>query len=61
MTEPRTLENQRKKKISKHQAIFSLDYPTWQTLVDAYGESKAMIAHRNTDLHNQTSAGGWYN
>jgi hypothetical protein len=55
------LENQRKKKISKHQAIFSLDYPTWQTLVDAYGDSKAMIAHRNTDLHNQMSAGGWYN
>lgn len=58
---PRTLEEQRQKNVSKHQAIFSLDYETWQNLVEAYGDREPMIGHRETEQEAQVGARGWYN
>jgi hypothetical protein len=55
------LEEQRKNNISKHQAIFSLDYPTWRALVEAYGDREPMIAHRESEQQTQMGARGWYN
>ena len=59
--EPRSLEEQRKNNASKHQAIFSLDYGTWQNLVKAYGDRESMIAHRESEQQTQMGARGWYN
>lgn len=58
---PRSLEEQRKNNVSKHQAIFSLDYATWQDLVKAYGQREPMIAHRESEQQTQMGARGWYN
>lgn len=57
---PRSLEEQRKNNASKHQAIFSLDYSTWQDLVKAYGDREPMIAHREQEQQTQMGARGWY-
>lgn len=61
ITKPRTIEEQRENNTSKHQAIFSLDYETWQNLVEAYGDRSPMIEHRETGQQTQVGARGWYN
>lgn len=58
--QPRTLEEQRRAKASKHQAIFSLDYATWEDLKAAYQGREPMIAHRNNEQQSQVGARGWY-
>lgn len=46
----------------KHQAIFSIDYGTWQDLVDAYKIKEPMIPHRDEEHTPPTmGARGWYN
>jgi len=63
-SEPGTLEEQRQKKTSKHQAIFSLDYATWQSLIEAFDIKEPLIPHRQDEagLAEQVANGqrGWY-
>lgn len=56
-----TVEQQRKNKSSKHQAVFSLDYGTWQDLIEAFDVQDAMIPHREEDVEApQVGQRGWY-
>lgn len=57
--EPRNLQQQRELHVEKHQAIFSLDWPTWKTLIKAFDIKVPLIPHRVPDETNVT-AGGWY-
>jgi non-structural maintenance of chromosomes element 4 len=49
----------REQHIEKQQAIFSLDWPTWKTLVEAFDIKEPLIPHRKPEQTN-ISAGGWY-
>lgn len=48
----------RKKDAKKHQAVFSLDYKTWQDLIEAFDITEPMIPHRGEDPATQV-VGGW--
>ncbi|KAA8647130.1 hypothetical protein EYZ11_008077 [Aspergillus tanneri] len=48
-----------KKGVQKHQAIFSLDFKTWQDLVDVYSIKESIIPHREEE-QSQNTAQGWY-
>ncbi|KAE8829372.1 hypothetical protein HRS9122_09187 [Pyrenophora teres f. teres] len=58
--EPRGVSAQREDNVQKHQAVFSLDYPSWQMFIQAFGIRVPLIPHRESE---QTSVGsnGWYN
>ncbi|KAF2836753.1 Nse4-domain-containing protein [Patellaria atrata CBS 101060] len=59
-SQARSMEEQREKQISRHQAVFSLDWPTWRKLVQAYDIQEPMIPHRNDEQGTQVTARGWY-
>lgn len=46
--------------IQKHQAVFHLDYETWEDLIDAYDIERSIISNRKSDQPTQVSASGWY-
>lgn len=46
--------------MEKHQAIFHLDFPIWEDLIDAFDITTPMIPHRQSDEGAQVSATGWY-
>lgn len=46
-----------KKGIQKHQAVFSLDFETWEQLVEEFGITKSIIPHRE-ETYEDTSR--WY-
>ncbi|MCJ1268726.1 nuclear protein [Lobaria immixta] len=46
--------------IQKHQAVFHLDYETWEDLIDAYNIEESIIPNRQSDQVTQISATGWY-
>ncbi|KAH8423477.1 non-structural maintenance of chromosomes element 4 family protein [Aspergillus melleus] len=48
-----------KKGVQKHQAIFSLDFETWQDLIDAYSIKESIIPHRREE-ESQATGQGWY-
>ena len=46
-----------RKGIQKHQAVFSLDFETWEQLIEVFGIEKSIIPHRKeTEETGQT----WY-
>lgn len=49
-----------KENISKHQAVFHLDYETWEDIIEAYDIKESIIPHRQSDEVAQVSASGWY-
>lgn len=57
---PRSVEEQRERNASKHQAVLSLDYGTWQDLIRAYNLQEPMIPHRSEAQPSQLGARGWY-
>ncbi|KAF2107133.1 Nse4 C-terminal-domain-containing protein [Lophiotrema nucula] len=57
--EPDTVEHQRARNGQKHQAIFSIDYKTWQTLVAAFDIKEPLIPHRVQEETN-VAPGAWY-
>lgn len=60
-SDPSTLEQQRQNKTSKHQAVFSLDYSTWQKLVEAFDVTEPLIEHRREDESTvPMGQRGWY-
>lgn len=48
----------RRKDAKKHQAVFALDYETWQKLIEAFDITEPMIPHRGGDNASQ-AIGGW--
>lgn len=61
VTQPSTLEQQRKNNTSKHQAVLSLDYSTWESLIKAFDIREPMIPHRQEEVAMQIGKHGWYN
>ncbi|KAH7344350.1 Nse4 C-terminal-domain-containing protein [Pyrenochaeta sp. MPI-SDFR-AT-0127] len=57
--EPHGLSDQREKNIQKHQAVFSIDYPTWQMFIDAFDIREPLIPHREQE-EAHVGSGGWY-
>ncbi|KAI9706855.1 MAG: nuclear protein [Bogoriella megaspora] len=58
--EPRTLDEQREKQITKHQAVFAIDHGIWQQFIDLFQIKEPLIPHRNEDHSTQPTARGWY-
>ncbi|MCJ1405088.1 nuclear protein [Xylographa trunciseda] len=46
--------------ISKHQAVFHLDYETWEDIIEIFGIKKSIIPHRSSDEGTQVGPNGWY-
>ncbi|KAF2144313.1 uncharacterized protein K452DRAFT_350008 [Aplosporella prunicola CBS 121167] len=57
--EPRSMNEQRAQNITRHQAVFSIDYPMWQQMVRLFEIDEAIIPHRNDEQPTQTVR-GWY-
>jgi hypothetical protein len=53
------LAEKRQNNVQKHQAVFSLDWPTWKKLIDAFDINEPLIPHRVAEA-TTVSAGGWY-
>lgn len=56
---PQEVNEKHRDGASRHQAIFSLDYATWQDLIDAFEIETSMIPAR-AEEDTQVGAGGWY-
>lgn len=57
--DPHGLSDQREKNVQKHQAVFSIDYPTWQMFIQAFDIKEPLIPHREQEEAN-VGSGGWY-
>lgn len=57
--QPHGVSDQREKNVQKHQAVFSIDYPTWQMFVEAYDIKTSLIPHREQEQAT-VGVGGWY-
>ncbi|KAJ4363449.1 hypothetical protein N0V83_009742 [Neocucurbitaria cava] len=57
--EPHGVSDQRDKNVQKHQAVFSIDYPTWQMFIDAFDIKEPLIPHREQE-EATVGSGGWY-
>ncbi|KAL8902941.1 MAG: hypothetical protein Q9207_004264 [Kuettlingeria erythrocarpa] len=44
----------------KHQAVFHLDFDTWEDLIDAFDIRASVIPHRQDEEQPQVNATGWY-
>lgn len=53
-------ESDRPTGTSRHQAIFSIDYETWQNLIVAYDITESIIPHRTEENIGVPNAHGWY-
>ena len=56
-TKPYAPIEAQKKGIQKHQAVFSLDFDTWQAIIDLYDRKDCIIPHRQEE---QQTRRGWY-
>lgn len=57
--QPHGVSDQREKNVQKHQAVFSIDYPTWQMFIEAFDIQEPIIPHREQEQQTVGSA-GWY-
>lgn len=55
---PRGVSEQRDQGAQKHQAVFSIDYLTWQMFIDAYRIREPLIPHREQEEDN--GGARWY-
>ena len=46
--------------LQKHQAVFHLDFETWEDLIDAFDITESIIPPRSHDGGAQVNATGWY-
>ncbi|KAK5174718.1 uncharacterized protein LTR77_001800 [Saxophila tyrrhenica] len=60
VAQPSTLEEQRRNKSSKHQAVLALDYGVWQQLTEAFGAGEPLIPHREEGQTQGVGTRGWY-
>lgn len=58
-TKPYAPSEAQKRGIHKHQAVFSLDFETWQAIIDLYDRKDCIIPHRQEEQHETRR--GWYN
>lgn len=58
--ESRSLTEKRAQNVVRNQAVFSLDYGTWEKLVQAYNIVTPLIPHRDDTEGVQVAASGWY-
>lgn len=56
----KSLEEQRKAKTQKHQAVLGIDYATWEGLIKAFDIREPMIPHREDEQPTQVGQRGWY-
>lgn len=56
----REMNERRALNVSRHQAVFSIDYPMWQKFIKAFDIRKPVIAHRNEGQQPTQSVRGWY-
>ena len=59
-TVARPLKQIQEENISKHQAVFHLDYESWGDIIEAFDIKESIIPHRLPDEVAQVSASGWY-
>jgi len=55
---PRGVSEQRDQGAHKHQAVFSIDYPTWEMFIRAYDIRVSLIPHRKQEKDDGGSK--WY-
>ncbi|MCJ1383608.1 nuclear protein [Xylographa soralifera] len=60
-TSPRSKEQIHDENISKHQAVFHLDYETWEDIIEIFDIQSCIIPHRSSDEGTQVGPNGWYN
>lgn len=58
--EPMDVNEKRANNITRHQAVFSIDYATWQALIKAFDIKEPMIPHRDETEQVQVGSRGWY-
>ncbi|KAG9189477.1 hypothetical protein G6011_06345 [Alternaria panax] len=56
---PSAISEHREKHVQKHQAVFSIDYPTWRMFIEAYGITTPLIPQREVEDFT-VGANGWY-
>lgn len=44
----------------KHQAVLSLDYETWEELIEVFDIKEPMIEHRKDTAVRELGGKGWY-
>lgn len=59
-TNARQAEQMKIQGVEKHQAVFHLDYQTWEDLIGAYDIKESIIPHRESDDVAPVGASGWY-
>ncbi|KAK4503251.1 hypothetical protein PRZ48_006679 [Zasmidium cellare] len=59
-TEEQRQEHSKSSNVKRHQAVFSIDMPTWQGLVKAFDIREPMIPNREAEPATQVGARGWY-
>jgi non-structural maintenance of chromosomes element 4 len=58
---PYAANEAQKKGIQKHQAVFSLDFETWQSLINAFQITESIIPYRAEEEQITTNRSrGWY-
>ncbi|KAI9731136.1 MAG: nuclear protein [Cirrosporium novae-zelandiae] len=60
-SKPESVGKLKEKGIKKHQAVFCLDWPTWEGLIDAFSIRESTIPHRQEDEAPTNGARGWHN
>ncbi|KAL8851164.1 MAG: hypothetical protein Q9221_003884 [Calogaya cf. arnoldii] len=58
--ERRSRDEQQATGTQKHQAVFHLDYDTWEDLIDAFDIKESIIPHRQSEDEAEVNASGWY-
>ncbi|KAL9098230.1 MAG: hypothetical protein Q9163_006074 [Psora crenata] len=57
--EPSTPEQVKRDNIQKHQAVFHLDFETWEDIIDTFGIKESVVPHRQPDPEAQVGASDW--
>ena len=50
----------RAENVQKRQAVFHLDFDTWEELIRTFNIKESIIPHRKPDPSAQVSSTGWY-
>lgn len=58
--QPRSALEAQQKGVQKRQAVFSLDFGTWEDLIQVFDIKDSIIPHREEEDNIQVGARGWY-
>jgi non-structural maintenance of chromosomes element 4 len=59
-TQPRQLSEMKEQGVQKHQAVFNISWPMWQSMVDAFEITESTIPERKNEENVAVGARGWY-